>query len=330
MRSMKKIESLDLSGLQMPRVCLKNSQNILSRYELGGLDGEVIEEIDACFKSSLREYIKNFTVSVPPDHVGRYVRCPASLSDIHYTFKGDRTETVFTGTDHFNEPCRFSTNPYARRLYMSEGAIAKILMKLGVDVYCFYDQCDTCADFVIPYARTNKPLKAFGTSPYERYGRSLMDMDISLSDWALALWTEAEAAIRSSDFDKVYASLPRMIRDVLADASFPWFGTLEDMDDWTVEWPVLGEDDIELLARTCPKKRRTASEKEPRGYPSGFKMCLWETRDHTCALCGKLIEDYSDCEIDHIVPYSRGGKTVPENAQLTHRQCNRSKGSKIS
>lgn len=33
-----------------------------------------------------------------------------------------------------------------------------------------------------------------------------------------------------------------------------------------------------------------------------------------------------DCEIDHIIPYDRGGPTEIENAQLLHRWCNRSKG----
>jgi 5-methylcytosine-specific restriction endonuclease McrA len=35
--------------------------------------------------------------------------------------------------------------------------------------------------------------------------------------------------------------------------------------------------------------------------------------------------DINDTEIDHIKPYSKGGETTFENAQLTHRHCNRSK-----
>ena len=32
-----------------------------------------------------------------------------------------------------------------------------------------------------------------------------------------------------------------------------------------------------------------------------------------------------DAEVDHILPYSKGGDTVLENAQLLHRHCNRAK-----
>jgi 5-methylcytosine-specific restriction endonuclease McrA len=34
----------------------------------------------------------------------------------------------------------------------------------------------------------------------------------------------------------------------------------------------------------------------------------------------------SDADIDHIKHYWRGGKTIPENARLTHRYCNRKRG----
>ena len=33
--------------------------------------------------------------------------------------------------------------------------------------------------------------------------------------------------------------------------------------------------------------------------------------------------------VDHIVPYSRGGKTIPSNGQLAHRECNASKNAKL-
>lgn len=36
-----------------------------------------------------------------------------------------------------------------------------------------------------------------------------------------------------------------------------------------------------------------------------------------------------DCEVDHIIPYDAGGPTEIENAQLLHKWCNRSKGSKV-
>jgi hypothetical protein len=44
--------------------------------------------------------------------------------------------------------------------------------------------------------------------------------------------------------------------------------------------------------------------------------------DPTCALCGQAISEVDDSAVDHIEQYWRGGKTIPENARLTHRYCN--------
>ena len=46
----------------------------------------------------------------------------------------------------------------------------------------------------------------------------------------------------------------------------------------------------------------------------------------TCALCGQEIKVLNDAVLDHDKHYWRGGKTVPENARLTHRFCNASRG----
>ncbi|MCK9607829.1 MAG: HNH endonuclease [Methylomonas sp.] len=43
-----------------------------------------------------------------------------------------------------------------------------------------------------------------------------------------------------------------------------------------------------------------------------------------CAICGIAV-DIGDAEGDHIVPYSSGGMTTPENLQVVHRHCNRAK-----
>ncbi len=46
----------------------------------------------------------------------------------------------------------------------------------------------------------------------------------------------------------------------------------------------------------------------------------------TCNLCGQKISLIDDAVLDHDVRYWIGGKTVPDNAQLTHRLCNLKKG----
>ena len=46
-----------------------------------------------------------------------------------------------------------------------------------------------------------------------------------------------------------------------------------------------------------------------------------------CKLCNQRIMTLDDSEVDHIIPFSKGGQTSPDNAQLAHRYCNRAKGS---
>ncbi|MGA2318375.1 MAG: DUF262 domain-containing protein [Thermodesulfobacteriota bacterium] len=66
------------------------------------------------------------------------------------------------------------------------------------------------------------------------------------------------------------------------------------------------------------------SKTEPRNFSLQYKKQMWESNP-TCAICGQKIHVIDDAEIDHIEQYWRGGKTIPANAQLTHRFCNRSR-----
>ncbi len=48
----------------------------------------------------------------------------------------------------------------------------------------------------------------------------------------------------------------------------------------------------------------------------------------TCQYCGKLLKNPKDRTIDHIIPKSRGGKTVWNNVVLCCKKCNLKKGNK--
>ena len=50
---------------------------------------------------------------------------------------------------------------------------------------------------------------------------------------------------------------------------------------------------------------------------------------YICSYCGNEILSIEDSEVDHIIPFSLGGKTVLENAQLLHRHCNREKSDSL-
>ena len=48
-----------------------------------------------------------------------------------------------------------------------------------------------------------------------------------------------------------------------------------------------------------------------------------------CALCKNQIHSFDDSTVDHIHPYSKGGKTILTNAQLAHRSCNARKNNSL-
>ena len=62
-------------------------------------------------------------------------------------------------------------------------------------------------------------------------------------------------------------------------------------------------------------------QREPRCFSLKLKTEMMQ-RDPTCSLCGQRINAMDDAALDHIKQYWTGGKTIPENARLTHRYCN--------
>jgi hypothetical protein len=63
------------------------------------------------------------------------------------------------------------------------------------------------------------------------------------------------------------------------------------------------------------------TRKEPRCFSNDLKRKLFE-ENPTCQICNNSIQQVDDAAVDHIDQYWLGGKTIPENARLTHRYCN--------
>ena len=61
-----------------------------------------------------------------------------------------------------------------------------------------------------------------------------------------------------------------------------------------------------------------------RTFSYDVKKTLFE-QNPVCSISGQKILAIDDCEVDHIVPYSKGGKTEILNAQLVLRYFNRAK-----
>lgn len=63
------------------------------------------------------------------------------------------------------------------------------------------------------------------------------------------------------------------------------------------------------------------SKKESRCFSYKLKEESYGA-DPTCTICEQRIQAIDDAALDHIHQYWMGGKTIPENARLTHRYCN--------
>jgi hypothetical protein len=62
-----------------------------------------------------------------------------------------------------------------------------------------------------------------------------------------------------------------------------------------------------------------------RAFPDKDKRAAYERQGGTCVKCGKNFA-YEEMAGDHVIPWSKGGKTVPENCQMLCAFDNGSKG----
>jgi len=67
---------------------------------------------------------------------------------------------------------------------------------------------------------------------------------------------------------------------------------------------------------------------EPRFFEFSFRKDLFD-KSPVCRLCKNEIHSLDDSTVDHVIPYSKGGKTSPENGQLAHRSCNARKNAQM-
>ena len=89
----------------------------------------------------------------------------------------------------------------------------------------------------------------------------------------------------------------------------------------------LSTSSVQAITKRFDKWRLTLQDiigiqhKEPRCFSNQLKEELFKNNS-TCKICNQKIQEVDDAALDHIEQYWKGGKTIPENARLTHRFCN--------
>lgn len=66
-----------------------------------------------------------------------------------------------------------------------------------------------------------------------------------------------------------------------------------------------------------------------RGFTREQRRILWNSEaERLCSICGKEMH-WNDLSIDHIHPFSKGGRAALDNAAIAHARCNSSKGNRL-
>lgn len=98
-----------------------------------------------------------------------------------------------------------------------------------------------------------------------------------------------------------------------------------DFDEWLIKQMYFYMDNTIKYRKTAKYQRSLMTE--------SLRKEILERDNYTCQnpLCGRSqhLEPDLILEIDHIIPVSKGGKTVRKNLQVLCRSCNRSKSNKI-
>jgi len=74
--------------------------------------------------------------------------------------------------------------------------------------------------------------------------------------------------------------------------------------------------------------REYHSKNQRKLMTKALRQQIMERDNYTCQICGKYMPDEVGLHIDHIVPVSKGGKTVPSNLQVLCSKCNGGKSAK--
>ena len=138
---------------------------------------------------------------------------------------------------------------------------------------------------------------------------------------AVQLWNYFRSVI-----DWVQAIFPKKRKEM---KGLPWglfynqHGKRTDLDPKKLETEIqrlMGDEDVTKKSGIY-EYLLTGEEKKL----SIRSLAAYEKQGHKCAICGEEFE-FEQMHADHITPWSKGGKTTPDNCQMLCRDCNLKKG----
>lgn len=84
---------------------------------------------------------------------------------------------------------------------------------------------------------------------------------------------------------------------------------------------------LESIDFKCTLKEYNDSNQRRLMTPK-LKQSIIDRDNYTCQLCGKYMPDTVGLHVDHIIPVSKGGKSIPSNLQVLCSKCNGKKSNK--
>ena len=164
-------------------------------------------------------------------------------------------------------------------------------------------------------------LSIFGGHSFKRYYKG--DLNNPIGRWEAkkinhSLYDILMYTMATEDRNKIYQNLDS-VREALI------YLMTEDQD--FIDSIEKSTSSIQAVTTRFDKWREELKEivgigqKEPRCFSRQLKEEMF-AKDNSCAICEQKIDIIDDGALDHIEQYWKGGKTIPENARLTHRFCN--------
>lgn len=108
-------------------------------------------------------------------------------------------------------------------------------------------------------------------------------------------------------------------------------GAIPNISRVTDEFGILNEQACLIFGHICPVffvnepfTETTELRKIKRKFSRSMFLRIVRRDNQTCQICGKNLRE-EEIEIDHIIPYSKGGPTEESNLRVLCKDCNRKK-----